>query len=261
MMSLFSTWGNHWRAVVCTLWIIALSALLLTQKYSIFLRPEFGILLGLGILVLAGFLIYGCFASQPRPLGPLEIIRGCILLIPLIYLLNSGDKLNSSAFKNRFLGPVATATDTTEDVSPPTAGTYCAKPGGCPPVASVSSSASRPETGGIKKATLLDLTIAPQQYTGKSVAVMGMLTQSDEYNKIFKGDFLLLFRFNVTCCAADSMPVYALLQGNNLPELPEDTWVEARGRFEMRNVDGYRIPMIDGAVMDETTAPDPPYLY
>lgn len=252
MKFFFTPRENWWRTAVFLLWITALSFLLLSQTYTIFLRPEFGILLGIGILTLAGFLFSDWVISKPRPLGPLGILRCCILLLPLAYMLNSGDRLDSFAFQNRFLGPASTATDTAVELSVETGGLSAPKQSA--PVPGL-------PTGEVKDVTLLDITRHSQQYMGKPVSVVGMLAQSEKVDKFMGEKSLLLFRFVVNCCAADSTPVYVLIQGSSLPDFPKDTWVKVQGVLGIKNKDQYRIPVIYHAVLEETKAPKIPYLF
>ena len=254
-MNLFSApRENRWRTAVFLLWITALSFLLLKQRYTVFLRPEFGILLVLGVLVLLGFLFSDYVVSKPRPFGYLGIVRYCIIILPLAYMINSGEKLDSFAFKNRFLGPSSMATETAADLPGKIDGLSA-------PNKSEPFPAGPPYTGAPVNATLLDLTVSPQQYIGKLVSVVGMVAESEGFTEIVGGEGLLLFRFVVNCCTADGTPAYALVRGTGLPDFPEDIWVKVQGVFDLTEVDRYRIPIIDNAVIEETSAPKIPYLF
>lgn len=253
MKSFFTIPRQWWRITLFLLWIIAFVFLLVTRKYIVFLRPEFGILLGLGTLTLLGFLFSGGPATSSRPASGLEIVRGCILILPLAYMLNASAKLDSSDFRNRFLGP-----------SPTTDLPMCVlQPNGDRMDDSAMNTTTPPSdpSGEIGEVTILDLKTVPQQYSGKQVLVVGMVFQSEEFDKIFGDNSHVLFRFTVSCCAADSTPVYALIKGENLPILPDDTWVKVRGVFEMEQTGNYTIPVIKNALVEETEEPKIPYLY
>jgi uncharacterized repeat protein (TIGR03943 family) len=243
-----------WRSIVFLLWLFALVTLLFTRRYVIFLRPEFGVLLCLGILTLAVFLLSGLFGAEKRPASPLEFIRGGILILPLAYLLNSGTQLDSSAFRNRFLGP--SSSETTPSVSITGEEQFESSPVAQPPVKDQETTETK-----VTNATITDLMVAPKQYDGKQVAVVGMVFQSEEFDKIFGENSLVLFRFLVSCCTADSQPVYALIRGKDLPRLPEDSWVKVQGLFKMEKFDQYRVPVINDAVMEKTETPKIPYLF
>ncbi|MDH4319673.1 MAG: TIGR03943 family protein [Desulfobulbaceae bacterium] len=254
MKSFFTIQRQWWRITLFLLWIGAFLFLLVTRKYIVFLRPEFAILLGLGILTLMGFLFSGGLERSPRPASGLEIVRGCILILPLVYMLNASAKLDSSDFRNRFLGP-----------SPAMDSSICSlKPKGERVNNSglnTATSPSDPSGEIIEEVTILDLKTAPQQYSGRQVLVVGMVFQSEEFDKIFGDNSHVLFRFTVNCCAADSAPVYALIKGDELPILPDDTWVKVGGVFEMEQTGNYSIPVIKDAVVEATDEPKIPYLY
>lgn len=42
---------------------------------------------------------------------------------------------------------------------------------------------------------------------------------------------LLLYRFQITCCAADASPIFLALQGLDPQKYPNDTWVTVKGRL------------------------------
>ena len=43
---------------------------------------------------------------------------------------------------------------------------------------------------------------------------------------------LLLYRFQITCCAADAVPVYVIVRGLDRSAHPNDTWLTISGRLE-----------------------------
>lgn len=262
MKSVFEIREDSWRATVFFLWFIAFFALLATERYIAFLRPEFSFLLGLGMLALVVFMISNSLSPRQRPVSLLQFVRGCILLLPLVFLLNSGDQgLDAEAFKKRFLGPASIAA--TETVSSPreTIELAATDQSELSPGTPQSAIMPPPPFEGSEEVTILDLDVAPQQYMGKHVSVVGMVFQSEDFDAIFGGNSLILFRFTINCCAADSLPIYALIKGKDLPRYPDDTWVKVKGVFDMEHVDQYSIPVIDDAVLEKTETPDSPYLF
>lgn len=264
MKLFFPIQEEWWRSLLFLLWIIALTSLLLNQSYTIFLRPEFGILIGLGVLALSGFLISGCYIPKQRPLALSEIIRGCILILPLAYMLNSGEQgLDASAFQNRSLGLPSVAACTPAAVSPGSAeASVSAQPA---PPASVADTENNDETRlspqAMEEVSILNIYMAPDKYKKRMISVIGMLTRDEEVQQEFGDKATILFRFAINCCAADAVPLALVILNSDPSTLPDNTWVKVRGVFELEEKKQDPIPLLKQATMEATKAPKIPYLF
>jgi len=369
--SLLQRW---WRPLLFVAWIWALTGLLKNERYTAFLRPEFGYVLGVGVFTLLGFLVTGMAEARPRRFGIPQALHVLILLLPLAYLWNAqGASLDAYAFQNRSLGlpsvempgneprPDASASHAVPNSSAPrksvssedrreaeriaksdpslSQGTTDpqptrqvekrAGPSAIPPdpddLAATSeqpeeqlpgrkdSSTSLPDPGPVertavkegnvagnpervqsppvartpveesprgqatkdapqaeagktaapaKAVSILDLYSAPRIYEGKRVKLMGMLHKNDaQVKKDFGRDLLVVFRFVITCCAADAMPSAVLVDGEDMPDLPESAWVEAEGIFTLHEKNGRRVPILEKSSIKKIDPPKQKYLF
>ena len=75
-----------WRPLFFAAWFYALSGLLPGRAYEAFLRPEFGLLLGLALLVLLALFLVEAGRRATAPRISLDgLIRMLLLLAPLAY--------------------------------------------------------------------------------------------------------------------------------------------------------------------------------
>jgi len=406
-----------WRPILFVAWIWALTGLLKNQRYTAFLRPEFGYVLGLGVFTLLGFLVTGMTESRSRHFGIPQVLHGLILLLPLAYLWNAqGASLDAYAFQKRYLGLPTVAvpgddheSDTNsfkEDAAAtgnpePTVPRGIPKPS-CPQESAADENRRKPErmakgnpplptstlesqfghqsetlpkpaavpprmtihivkvgdtlyglarkyygdgkkwsaiadanqellgggtliTPGMelkvpppdeaglteqtsdettaarerervqpspvarssmeqktreraedtkpesedaktlvsaKSVTILDLYYMPAIYEGKRVKLIGMLHKNDpRVKKDFGRNMLIVFRFVITCCAADASPVALLVDGKDLPDLSENSWVEVEGTFNTKEKNGRRVAVLEKSSMKKTAQPRQPYLF
>jgi uncharacterized repeat protein (TIGR03943 family) len=277
-----------WRPLVFFTWLWALTGLLKNERYTTFLRPEFGYVIGVGVFTLLGFLVSSLQDRQPKPFGIRQVLRALILLLPIAHLMNAqGTSLDKDAFQNRSLGlpsvhesRVRSAVSATSPDPAPSAGlsgkaaapgtivdASLPKPGAKqndfiadnpfspaePPIASLAPA---------KKVTHLDLYDAPKLYEGKRVRLIGMLHKNDPgISKNFGKEMSIVFRFKVSCCVADATPAAVLIDSQGLPDFPEGTWVELEGRFKILEKNGQLIPSISAPKLKQTQPPKQPYLY
>jgi|GEM_PF-1447784 len=236
--------SRYGRALLFGAWFYALIGLL-PQGYQTFLRPEFGGLLAVGLLALIGFLFseMGQFGHD-RPFGLNEAIRLLILTVPLAYLpIARTASLDSNAFQRRWTGLSASpdektlmSTNTALDIS-------------------------ALNTERVREVTLADLCRMPRAYKNRRLAVVGMIHRAPDIKKRFGDNACVLFRFVVTCCAADAMPAAILLIGEVPADWPNDTWIRAEGQFALRDDQGKPMPTLELSKATRTAKPRRPYLY
>jgi putative membrane protein len=232
------------RPLLLVAWFYALAGLLPGQAYTAFLRPEFGALLGVAVLVLVGFL----FAElrqwgHGRAFGMDGAIRSLILLVPLACLsLARGASLDSRAFEHRWIGMAGT-----NIVS---SGENAEAPMNAAPSSSV-----------VAEVTLVDLSSDPARYKGQRVAVVGMIHRDPKTTERFGADACVLFRFVINCCAADARPVAIILAGNVPTHWSDNTWIRAEGLFSLRDDKGQPVPTLEVSMATRIPKPRRPYLY
>jgi len=237
--------SRYGRTLLFGAWFYALIGLLPGQGYQTFLRPEFGGLLAVGLLVLIGFL-FAEMGQLDRELhfGLNETIHLLILMIPLAYLpIARGTSLGSNAFQRRWTGLSADpgektlmSTNTSLDIS-------------------------MLNTERVREVTLADLCRMPRAYKDRRLAVVGMIHRAPDIKKRFGDNACVLFRFVITCCAADAMPAAILLIGEVPADWPNDTWIRAEGQFALRDDQGKPMPTLEVSKATRTAKPRRPYLY
>ncbi len=72
---------------------------------------------------------------------------------------------------------------------------------------------------------------------------------------------VLLFRFLVTCCAADATPLGVLVSADVPSEITENAWAEIEGRFMVYRDDGMYVPVLEDVSVRSADVPERPYLY
>ena len=234
--------ARYGRPLLFLAWFLAIVGLLPGGAYKAFLRPEFGVLLAVAGLVLTGFLFAEMGRNSARE-GPrfFEIVRVLILAMPLAYLSVGREvALSSGDFERRWTGPVGDSV-----VLPPEA------------LAAIPADAGAPA----QEASLVGLCWDSDAYEGKEVAVEGMLRHEPDVAARYGGNGWLLYRFVVSCCAADAQPVAVMLTGGMATNWPADAWVRATGRFTLRPDQPRPVPILDVVATDPIPKPRNPYLY
>jgi len=100
-----------WPLVVLVFWIGALGWLVHDDQYQLFLAPGFGFLIYVSLGVCAVFCI-SLLVAQPV-LGKDQLIKGMILLLPIVFMGTAGDNtLGSFALSKRPLAVVQKTSET-----------------------------------------------------------------------------------------------------------------------------------------------------
>lgn len=257
-----------------------LALLVLSGRYQLFLRPEFGWLLALGAVIAVGFLAAAVRSSVPLPLS-----RTLILLLPLLHLAASDPaSVGKDMFANRFLGVQVIASGPTEssfprsapetgamssDVASGGADSRSVPEGGnadneMVPDEAISQGFAGQEPGPVStepSLTILQLLRAPEKRTGSVVRLLGLLHRDARLESHFgPGRDVALYRFVIACCAADALPVTVALEGE-IPELDAEQWVEIEGRFDLTPHGNSTVPLIRVLRVFPVDPPAVPFLF
>lgn len=103
---------------------------------------------------------------------------------------------------------------------------------------------------------LLDVKYRSQQLDGMRISVIGRVARPEDTPE---GTFIL-FRFLISCCAADAQPIAVLVRvpDTSLPEV--DKWVEIRGRTTIETIRGIKALILEADTVKEIPAPSSPYI-
>ena len=78
---------------------------------------------------------------------------------------------------------------------------------------------------------------------------------------LFLMALFVVFRFVINCCAADATPAAVLVDGEDMPDLPESAWVEVEGTFTLHEKNGRRVPILEKSSIKKIDAPKQQYLF
>lgn len=219
--------------VVLAAWFIALAWLLREDRYQLFLAPEFGFLIYISLVVCAVFCI--SLLAEPPVSGKDQLIKGMILILPIVFMGGAGDNtLGSFALSKR---PVATMVQKNSDT--PLARDLDAK------------TLSEPGKDDIQEISIARLVRNWDQYNGRHIRVEGLFSKTVEGHD----HLAAVFRYFITCCVADAMPVGVFLASPEEMDLADNDWVRITGRVIMKQLDGYDIIFMETPGIEKTDQP------
>ena len=229
---------RHLLPICFFLWMILFGSLLIGQNYTLFLRPSFAFLIYLGLTICALFL--ASYLYQEPPLSTEAtfpyLIKGLLFILPIIYMLSyNQETLGTFALKKKSSGLESNYNMTTNSNISLDTDNY----------------------------NSLDLTqLAQLSLTNNSpipVETIGQIYLGPEQ---LPSGFVMLFRFAITCCAADARPI-AFLLPNQLENIKDDDWVKVQGNYQIQNIDGHQLRIITPHKIIPIQPPPPSerYLY
>jgi putative membrane protein len=208
-------------AFIFITWLNAYYWLLKGGHYQAFIQPKLWPLLILAMLLVLAYAA-ACISRFSLKLEiPLPIdawLKAAILLLPVLFLWTVyGQSLGSDAFAK-------SVSNADSNIS--FGDTYWQK-----------SKFKNESDEGI---TLLNLFMDSEKFTGRRVAVEGMVYRSVKMEK----NSFKLFRFGIVCCAADALPISFMVRDTEGGNLSNDTWVRVEGIFNTATIKGKRISSI-----------------
>ncbi len=237
------------KGLVLAGWGIGFMWLLSMGRYQYFIRPSLVPLI-VGSLVMTGLFLMAL--STRRVTEHVHhhgaghpIVNAAILLLPLAYMVAGGAAagLDSYAFQKRYVGLDKRRAERPAGRLPP-----LIKEGRTP------SATSR--SGG--EVTLLGLAEDMDRFAGQDVTIIGRVFR----HKDQPADECWLFRFAMICCAADAIPIGAVVRHPRADALERDAWVRVRGRVSVTaSEDGTRTLGIRAEQLERIDQPRDPYMY
>lgn len=212
-------------------WVVGLAWLLSAQRYQRFIAPALwplpvGALVLGALFLLATYFRLGRAAPHARSLLT-RASQAALLLLPLVYMAGAAQGgLGSAAFATRR----------------------------APGELAIRPRAPRPGPGG--EVELLDLLTNFEHYMGQRVIVDGMVYRDAD---LPSGE-AAVFRFVLTCCAADAIPAAVLVRSPQLAELETDTLVRVAGVPSLTRLNGNDAPLIVAEQVKKIDPPANPYL-
>jgi len=234
--------------LVLLAWIAATAWLIASGTYTKFLAPGFWVLLVCAVAAMTVFAI-ARISRRPDddepPATASAILRGAFLLLPLAFLVFlPTPEADSYAFDKRGgLGMGRSVTVLTDDESQATTQS--------------DADGQRPRVPGpAMKVTLLDIYNSFDSLARQRVSTIGMVNPREG----LPDDMIVVFRFTISCCAADAQPVPVLVTCKGARSLPRDTWVRVEGVLGSSRVGMQTLPMIKATRIEKISAPYDRYL-
>lgn len=216
--------------IVLLVWIGTFIYLIVDDNYTLFIKPEFGFLIYAGLFICAAFFISGMF-NLPEKLNNSEIMNGLIILMPVVFIFLSGNQtLNSYALTKRTL-----MSPNLEAVEPK----------------SILDESDTQEVESLIEVTLSQLLLNWPSYSGKQVSIQGLLHQSLEDND----DYALVFKYLISCCAADAIPVGIFIDKKRTKGFSDDDWVKVTGIVNLNKMAGNDVVIMSLRTIEKAEKP------
>ncbi|MED1723880.1 TIGR03943 family putative permease subunit [Brevibacillus parabrevis] len=104
---------------------------------------------------------------------------------------------------------------------------------------------------------LTTLELYAQDFAGKELETLGFVYKEPG----FASNQFVVARFSVTCCTADASVFGVLVESEGASKWAKDSWVQVRGKLELRKVDGFDMLVLKAARIHPVQAPKDPYVY
>lgn len=217
--------------LVMIAWITALGFLLYDNRYHLFLKPQFGVLLYTSLFIFILFCI-SHFFNEPRQQGQNSLVKGMIALLPIVFIFCVHDNtLGGYALSKRVLAP-------------PTIDQRAA------PI----RNGKETETADI---SISKLTRKWSRYKNSRVSIEGLFYEPAGINK----EMAIVFRYLMTCCAADAMPVGIVIKKDDILEIKNDDWVKVTGVVREEKIDGNLVIFMDLEKIEKLVMPSKSKVY
>ncbi|WP_022665989.1 TIGR03943 family putative permease subunit [Desulfospira joergensenii] len=228
--------------LVMAAWAGMFIFLLIGGRYQLFLKPEFGFLV-IGGLVISGLFLFGIL-DRGIPGGRDTGIKALFLLLPILFIFSAGEStLGSYALSKRTL--VAPDSGTPASVEPVSR-------------EEEPNPLKTPDTGP-ELTPISQLIFNWDKYKGKSVVLEGLFSGNIEGAP----DLAAVYRYFVSCCAADAMPVGVFLARPGEIDIEENQWVRVAGQVTLKQLDGYEMIFmtLENIEIREKPSKNAAYLY
>jgi uncharacterized repeat protein (TIGR03943 family) len=274
-----STFHRFLTAGVLTVWGSILLTLSFTGRIGAYLHPNFqpfplvagALLISFALLVLISPPAAGAHAGMRS--SAWSVITSLVLVAPLLLAFaNTQDSFGASTVANRMYVQDLAQLPGAQLPTPGSSGIVevpLPDDGSNPPRASNAAQDDEyllpKNKQGQVQAQVVDFLYAAklpevrEQLENQPVEVIGQLMPAKTNNP--KGNRCVVVRMMMTCCAADAQPVALPIEPQQMPDLPDMTWVKVTGTAAFPVEGGQRKPLIQNAVLEKIDPPYEPLLY
>ena len=234
--------ANVIRAVVIIAWVLGVVWLLEDDRYRWFIRTELWPLLLAALVMLMLFAYPVLLRRKVTSTGGTTLQRlatAGIMLLPLVYLVSApASGLDSYAFTKRLT-----------DHSWAFTGEFSRQGG------NIDSATNSPDSP-------IDLSLVELGGDiSKADGLLVRLTGRTYRDADTPSGSLVLFRFVIVCCAADSRPTAIRVDYPGADTVANDSWVEVTGRLRTTSEGDESVVRIEADSIRPIPPPENPYLY
>ncbi len=94
-------------------------------------------------------------------------------------------------------------------------------------------------------------------FNGQEANLLGFVYRNDQ----FPAEHFMVTRFVMSCCVADAAPVAMPVRWPDTAGLPNNTWVQVHGVFQLGEFAGNLFPILQADALETVPEPEHPYLY
>jgi uncharacterized repeat protein (TIGR03943 family) len=200
-------------------WAATLGFLIYDNNYQFFLAPKFGFLIAAG-LVLSLIYVVSLIGTGINKNAD-HMIKGLTLVLPILFICSAGGStLGNFALSKRTITPIEIKATETQ-----------------PSVPSISAESPETADSDFPLVSFSNLIRRWENYDGKRIRVEGLFANTVSG----KDTFAVVFRYFISCCVADAMPVGVFIAGQKDSGIKDNDWVIAGGRVQYRQIDGYDV--------------------
>ena len=230
--------------VVLGLWFMTQGWLIRDNNFHLFIKPDFKWLIYTGMfisLILAAGLISGGISRLA--VQKQAWLKGLILLLPIGFIFSAGDStLGEYALSKRVMvlpGSSSSPFDPLDKAPEPFEND----------VFQLTDKEGNQLPAPVSIATLVR---EFDRFNGAPVQVEGLFAETIDGHD----ELSAVFRFFITCCAADAQPVGVFIPRPDKYALKGNDWVRVSGKVAMRQMDGYDIIYMDLENIEALEKPD-----
>lgn len=105
--------------------------------------------------------------------------------------------------------------------------------------------------------SLTRLNMQPNDYLGKEIEVVCRSFVDER----LPNDLFMCYRYLLTCCAADAMPVFIFIRHPEAKTIANDKWIRAKGTFSLLPHKQKNAPLLTTGAVEDVDEPAFPYLF
>ncbi|MCS6872280.1 MAG: TIGR03943 family protein [Anaerolineae bacterium] len=96
------------------------------------------------------------------------------------------------------------------------------------------------------------------EFSGLPADLVGFVYRDARFDETTE---FMVTRFTVSCCVADAVAIGVIVRSEQASNFSADSWVRVQGKFEVRDFQGQRMPILIAESIEQVAMPERPYLF